>query len=503
MSAFDCGSEKDMQDLVTDKLVSKRIPAASTLNSLPHLVGEYAKAIRTDRDRSALTAGNAAKPQGASARATPAAGIELDRVYSGTMAISGTLSADNGQNGTWSGSLKDTLYLTVDASGNGTGYESFSGNITLTVDGRSSTEPLTFDTPIFSLQAGKFDYPSGGFSYGDLFFSLDLKGSFSGSQQTISEHLSLPFTGSVNGVGVSGSLNGNSSVKTAPLTIAGTALPLAGYAASKVRPFQNTIISDLSGTAVTATVTLTKAANGTLTNLAGGTYNRATGVYTISGSGTVVARAVKGLTFVAAGDLGSSGKSERTGFTLHVTDGAGGSHTVQTSVTTSEPLFVYGISPHQATPGKTPIELFHNASISEVKGQRLDTIKIQLSNPSNGTLENLSGGVYNKKTGIYLFHGTAGAATKALDALTFVPAKSGVVTTFMITAENTSGAFRTVKTTVAARGAAVSAKAKADVVLFSQYVALGLHGAHDQASALSSHHDLPAHPLSELAGSHR
>jgi hypothetical protein len=493
-----------MQDLVTDKLASKGIPAAITLSSLPHLIGEYAKAVRTNRNRTAPTVGNkAATPKAASAHATPFGGIESERTYTGSMAITGTLSADNGQNGNWTGSLKETLHLTVDALGNGTGYEHFDGYITLHVGDRSSGAPLTFDTPVFTLQHGKFDYPSGFFSYESLSFDLDVKGSFSGSQQTISEHLSLPFTGSVNGVGVSGLLHGSSSVRTPPLSIGGSSSDQSTYATSKVRPFGNTTISDLSGTKVTATVKLSKAAGGTLTNLSGGTYNKATGVYTITGTSAVVNRAVKGLSFVSVGDLSSLGRSTRIGFTLRVTDGVGAGRTVRTDVALNYPLFIGGISTHQATRGTTPIDPFQNVGISEVRGQRLETVEIKLSNPANGVLENLSDGTYNKKTGIYLFHGTAGAATKALHKLEFVPAKSGVVTTFTLTAENTDGAVRTATTTVAARGAAVSAHAKTDVALFSQYVALGLHGAHDQASVLSSRHDLPAHPLSELAGSHR
>ena len=493
-----------MQDLVTDKLVSKRIPAASRLNSLPRLISEYAHAIRTDRAHPAVAAGDStAKPKDASARPIAAAGVESERIYTGSMGISGTLSADNGQNGNWTGSLKETLYVTVDALGNGTGYEQFSGYITLHVGDRSSGAPLTFDTPVFTLHHGKFDYPSGFFSYEELSFDLDVKGSFKGSQQTIHEHLSLPFTGVVNGVGVSGSLHGDSSVKTAPLTIGGSSAPQSGYAASKVRPFANTTISDLSGTTVTATVKLSKAANGTLTNLGGGTYDQATGIYTITGTGAVVAQGIKGLTFVPAGNLGSSGRSERTGFTLHVTDGAGAGHSVQTYVNTSEPLSLYGLSPHQSTKGTTAIEPFQHVTIGEVRGGHLGALTVALSDPANGTLQNLSGGIYNAKTGVYVIYGSAGSVAKALNTLEFVPAKSGVTTTFTITAENTTGAFITAKTTVAARGAGVSARAKTGVALFSQYVALGLQGAHDRASALSSHHDLPAHPLSEIAASHR
>jgi len=497
-----------MQDLVTDTLASKRFPAASRMNSLPRLVADYAKAIRTDH--APVTAGSAmtksAMPRRSSARATPAAGIELDRVYTGPMVISGTLSADNGQNGNWSGTLKATLYVTVDAAGNGTGYEHFSGDITLHVGDKSSSSLLQFDTPTFSLKNGNFDYPSGFFSYEGLSFTLDVKGSFQGAQQTISEHLSLPFVGSVNGVGVSGSLHGDSLVKTPPLTIAGSQPSQSSYAASQVMPFENTIVSDLSGTTVTATVTLSKATNGTLTNLAGGTYNRKTGVYTISGSGDVVAGAIEGLTFVSAGNLGSAGHAVTTGFTLKVTDGAGATRSVGTSVSTRDPLSIGGILPRVSTTGIKAVNPFHAVTIGDSNGAETDTIRIVLSDPSNGTLKNLSGGIYNKKTGAYLLHASAANAMSALRALEFDPTKSsasGVVTTFTITVTNSAGAFITnARTTVTAKSAA-GVTAHAGTALFSQYVALGLHGANDKAAALSARHEPQAHPLSELAVSHR
>jgi hypothetical protein len=496
-----------MQDLAVDKLASKRIPVASTLNSLRHLVGEYAKPIRTDRDHPVVAAANsAAKPQGAIAPATTAAGIELERTYTGPMTISGTLSASNGQNGSWSGTLNATLNVTVDGAGNGTGYESFTGNITLSVGDRNSTEPLTFETPVFTLQQGKFDYPSGSFIYGNLIFSLDVKGSFHGSQQTIQEHLSLPFTGFVNGVSVSGSMNGDASVKTAPLTIAGTSLPLTASSAAAVKPFQHTIISDLSGTSVTATVTLSKAANGTLTNLAGGTYNKATGTYTVTGTGNTVNSAIEGLTFVSVGNLGSSGHAVATGLTLKVTDGEEAARSIQTSVSTTDPLSIHGILPHLSTTGTNPVKPFHNVTIGDSNGGEIDTIKIVLSNPGNGTLRNLSGGVYVKKSGIYVLHATAAQAMSALRTLEFDPAKSsasGVVTSFKITVENSAGAFVTNANTTVTATSATGVKTNSGAALFRQYIALGLHGAHDLAAALSAHHDLSAHPLSDLVASHR
>jgi hypothetical protein len=510
-----------MQGLTIDTLASKRIPAASKMSSLPRLVAEYAtRAIRPGRDGHAAVASapaaKAATQRSAALVVASSIQLEQSRTYVGYVPVSGPLSATSNQSGTWSGTLKDTMYLTVDSSGNGTGYETFSGNVTLNVtnpDGshKSQTAPLTFETPDFTLQGGKFSFSqSSGFDFSGLFLTLNLGGSFGATQATISSNLALPFSGFVNDVAVSGSINAAGLITDhTPLTISGAASRQTATAAKKMTPFNNLVITDLNATTVTATVTLSNAAHGTLTNLAGGKYNRATGVYTITGGGAVVNRALEGLLFDPVGNLNLSSRHVATGFTLKVTDGKGASLTNRmTSVIATNPLYINGVSAHQSTTGTKVIAPFRYVTVNDFsEGGGVDFVRVILSNPQNGTLENLSGGFYSKKNGVYTIKASAAAITSALRGLKFVPtASSGsaVTTTFKISMTDTDGASITNNnTTVIDNPAAPASAVKTAVALFSQYVASGLHTMPDHAAGIFALHDLPQSSHLEFAGSHR
>ena len=109
-----------------------------------------------------------------------------------------------------------------------------------------------------------------------------------------------------------------------PLTITGTEANQALIDQSTIAPFSGVTISDQNTNQTeTATVTLSSAANGALTNLGGGSYNASTGVYTVSGSLAAVNAALDGLVFIPTFDQIQAGQTVITNFALRVADGAG------------------------------------------------------------------------------------------------------------------------------------------------------------------------------------
>ncbi len=225
-----------------------------------------------------------------------------------------------------------------------------------------------------------------------------------------------------------------------------------------IKPFSAVVIADANfGQIETVTVSLSNAANGTLGNLNGGSYNAATGVYTVTGSTTAVNAALNDLTFTPTQHQMPPGGTVTTGFTITDTDTAGA--TASSSVTsvifttgTVMPTIRGGLA-GQATSDQAAIMPFATMVIADGNIGQTETVTVALSVPANGTLRNPNAGSYNSSTGIYTVIGTPGAVTAALNHLVFTPtshqkAPGGTVTTrFTITDTDTAGVTITDGTT--------------------------------------------------------
>jgi uncharacterized repeat protein (TIGR03803 family) len=214
-----------------------------------------------------------------------------------------------------------------------------------------------------------------------------------------------------------------------------------------VAPFATVTIADsaISGVAVfgtsqTLTVTLSSAANGTLSNLDGGSYDAATGVYTVTGSLVGVNTSLHGLLFTPT----ISQAVVTTTFTIvdndilnvNVSDSATDSTTTVTVGPVVPPVIAGAVS-GQGVIDLTTIAPFANVTISDVNAGQTETVTVTLSAAANGALSNLGGGSYTAATGVSTDTGTA-AVTADLDGLVFtptgqqVPAGQTVATTFTI-----------------------------------------------------------------------
>ncbi|HEX4368574.1 MAG TPA: Hint domain-containing protein [Rhodopila sp.] len=224
-------------------------------------------------------------------------------------------------------------------------------------------------------------------------------------------------------------------------------------------PFSGVGISDADvGQTETVTVTLSNTANGTLSNLDGGSYDSGTGVYSITGSDAAVTTALDGLVFTPTTHQVPPGGSVTTTFTIAATDTAGGTAsdnttTVTTTAVNDDPV-ITGAVAGQATTDETTLSPFSGVAISDNDVGQTETVTVTLSNAANGALSNLDGGVYDSGTGVYSVTGTDAAVTTAVDGLIFtptahqVPPGGSVATTFTIATTDTAGGTASDNTTM-------------------------------------------------------
>ena len=231
----------------------------------------------------------------------------------------------------------------------------------------------------------------------------------------------------------------------------GTAANQAVTDATTIDPFSAVTITDgNSGQTETVTVTLSNAANGTLSNLGGGNFS--TGVYTVTGTAAQVTAALDRLVFIPTAHQVPPGQTVTTTFTIQDTDTSGAIATDSTTsvvaTAVAVPVTITGTEADQAATDRSTINPFANVTISDPNAGQTETVTLTLSATANGTLANLGGFTATATPGVYTDTNTAAQVTADLQGLVFTPTfYPGVVgetatTSFTIDDTDTAGQQR-------------------------------------------------------------
>ena len=264
--------------------------------------------------------------------------------------------------------------------------------------------------------------------------------------QTVTTRFSISDSDTVGSTATDSATSVIATAIAAPIirnTVAGQAL----NDQQTIAPFSAVVIADAnSGQTETVTVTLSAAANGSLTHLGSGSYSA--GVFTDHGSAAAVTADLDGLLFVPTKTQVGLGQTITTGFTIAVTDSAGftGSDAETSVVTTAvTPPTISNTRPNQAVFDQATIMPFAAVVIADANPGQSETVTVKLSNAANGTLTATGGGSYNATTGVYTDTGSAATVTGDLEGLVFAPTPNQVAlgqsvsTGFTIIVNDTAG----------------------------------------------------------------
>ena len=244
-----------------------------------------------------------------------------------------------------------------------------------------------------------------------------------------------------------------------PPTITGTKAGQAITDLQTIMPFSGVAIGDLNlGQTETVTVTLSAAANGTLTDL-GIFTNPSSGVYTATGNASAVTSALDALIFTPTANQMAPGLTVTTGFTITDSDTTAltATDTITSVIATdvAVPPTITGTKAGQAITDLQTITPFTGVTIGDANFSQTETVTVTLSAAANGTLTDLNAATDGSTNvgGVYTIAGSASAVTTALDALVFTPTQNqvasgqSVTTSFTITDKDTAGQTATNNTT--------------------------------------------------------
>jgi phospholipase/lecithinase/hemolysin/plastocyanin len=215
--------------------------------------------------------------------------------------------------------------------------------------------------------------------------------------------------------------------------IAGTIADQPTTDQATIAPFSNVALADANaGQTETVTVTLSSVANGSLTNLGGGSYNASTGVYTDTGTAAAVAEALDGLVFTPAARQVAPGQTVTTTFTIQDTDSPAGkttndaNTTVIATASNVTPPVVTGGGSASYPAGSTAVALDAGLTIGSSVATSLTGATVSIGGFVSGdelnfTSQNGITGSYDGPAGVLALTGSASVANyqAALDSVTY------------------------------------------------------------------------------------
>ena len=251
---------------------------------------------------------------------------------------------------------------------------------------------------------------------------------------------------------------------TTPITVTPAKEAVATTDAASVKPFTGVAITDGNGGQTeTAIVTLSAAANGTLSDPKAATdgSTSATGVWSVSGSAAAVATALDGLVFKPkAHEVAPKGVVTTT-VTAAIKDTAGETASTTSTITATAVADAISVTPATkavTTTDAASVKPFTGVAITDANAGQTETAKVTLSAAANGTLSdpNAATDGSTMASGVWTVAGSTTAVATALDGLVFTPTANqvaaGAAVTTVVTAaiKDTAGETASAASTITA-----------------------------------------------------